>query len=202
MVIKEAKPLTARHWRDPKNWRDRLPHEIRIHELLEERRAVDPTMCHYIIRCRAHRLWMTSRRYRLYLDYHAGGDLNGAMKRCADNWKVRRPADESVFLPEGFVWYVIKALATACLVLQDGTTSDVPVDGWRPITHLDLHLPNVLLDVSAGAKVGDTDDADTDRAKVPPVVPILADFGISFFSPQSDDCSESRKSRRLHNRRC
>jgi hypothetical protein len=131
---------------------------------------------------------MESRRYRIYLDYYAGGDLNRAMKRCAENWKIRRPADESVFLPEGFVWYDIKALATACLVLQDGTTSDVSVNGWGPITHLDLHLPNVLLDVGAGPKVEDADSANTDRAKVPPVVPTLADFSISFFSPLSDDC--------------
>jgi len=58
MVIKEAKAFTPSRWRDPKNWRDQFPQEIRIHQLLEERRAVEAAMCRHIICCRAHRLWM------------------------------------------------------------------------------------------------------------------------------------------------
>jgi hypothetical protein len=46
------------------------------------------------------------------------------------------------------MWYIIRSLATACLLLQTGTTEDDPIEGWKPITHLDLQLPNVLLDVS------------------------------------------------------
>jgi len=203
MVIKEAKAFTPSRWRDPKNWRDRLPQEIRIHQLLEERRAVDPVMCRHIIRCRAHRLWMEHRRYRLYLDYHSGGDMNGAMTFHAKNWEDGKPTDEDIFVPKGFIWYTIKALATACLVLREGTVDGTTVDGWRPITHLDLQLPNVLLDVhtpptqeaKGKSKAGSSKsarlnraDADDWRAKEPPVMPILADFGISFFSSNRDDC--------------
>ncbi|KAI4635872.1 hypothetical protein J4E83_000826 [Alternaria metachromatica] len=155
MVIKEAKAFTPSRWRDPKNWRDRLPQEIRIHQLLEERRA------------------------------------DG------------KPTDEDIFVPEGFVWYTIKALATACLVLREGTIDDTPVDGWRPITHLDLQLPNILLNVytpripeaKGKSKAGSSKsarlnraDADDWRAREPPVMPVLADFGISFFSPDRGDC--------------
>ncbi|KAG9193994.1 hypothetical protein G6011_04029 [Alternaria panax] len=197
MVIKEANTFTKSAWRDPKNWRDRLPREIRIHELLEERRAVDPAMCRHIIRLRAHRLFMRLRRYRLYLDYYAGGDLNCAMKQCADNWKDGKDgANEDMIIPEGFVWYTIKALAEACLLLQNGTTSEIPVDGWRPITHLDLRLPNVLLNLNnplayegmRKTAAGSSNSADADSAEEHPVVPVLADFGISFFSPKSDGC--------------
>ncbi|KAI4961539.1 hypothetical protein J4E86_000567 [Alternaria arbusti] len=193
MVIKEAKAFTPSRWRDPKNWRDRLPQEIRIHQLLEERRAVDPAMCRHIIRCRAHRLWMEHRRYRLYLDYHSGGDMNAAMTFHAKNWEDGKPIDEDIFAPEGFVWYTIKALATACLVLREGTIDGTTVNGWRPITHLDLQLPNVLLDVhtpptqeaKGKSKAGSSKsarlnraDADNWRAKEPPVMPILADFAL------------------------
>jgi serine/threonine protein kinase len=206
MVIKETKTFRPSQWRDPKNWRHRLPQEIRIHELLEERRATDPAMCRHVVRSRGHRLWMKARRYRLYLDYHAGGDINRAMGLCASNWRKKERANESIVLPEGFVWYTIKALATACLVLHEGTTAEEPVDGWRPITHLDLHLPNVLLDVSnhpvwgdkgksaqGSSKSAEPSRADataagtnSQEAKDPPVVPILADFGISFFSPENE----------------
>ncbi|KAH6882458.1 hypothetical protein BKA58DRAFT_447083 [Alternaria rosae] len=203
MVIKEAKASTPGRWREPKNWRDRLLQETRIHQLLEELRAANSAMCRHIIRLRAHRLWMEERRYRLYIDLHSGGDINRAMTFCVRNWEKENPLTRTFFIPEGLVWYTIKALGTACLVLREGTIDDTLVDGWRPITHLDLQLPNVLLDVytpripevkekskAGSSKSARLNRADTDdwRAEMPPVMPILADFGISFFSPNHDDC--------------
>lgn len=179
MVIKEAKPFTASQWRDPKNWHDRLPREIRIHQLVEERRSVEPDSCRHLVRSRGHRLWMRSRRYRLYLDFYPGGDLRRAMKNYAENWT--KEEEDSEFnreedLSEGFIWYTIKSLATACLLLHRGTLSDNELFGWKPITHLDLQLPNVLLDIS-NPKEGNYTGSE------PSYVPILADFGISFLSP-------------------
>jgi hypothetical protein len=84
MVIKETAP-SAREWRDPRNWRDRLPREVKIHQLVEERRAVRPAMLRHIVRYRAHRLMMRKRKYRLFLDFHAGGDLYKAMEDHHDN---------------------------------------------------------------------------------------------------------------------
>ncbi|EUC43470.1 hypothetical protein COCMIDRAFT_28065 [Bipolaris oryzae ATCC 44560] len=188
MVIKEAKPFTASQWRDPKNWRDRLPREIRIHELVEERRSIEPDSCCHLIRSRGHRLWMQSRRYRLYLDFYPGGDLRRAMKNYAQNW-TRNEDDfdfnQEEYLSEGFIWYTIRALATACLLLHRGTLSDDALHGWKPITHLDLQLPNVLLDISNPKERADT-------SSEPPYVPILADFGISFLSsPEGHGCTPS-----------
>jgi hypothetical protein len=87
--------------------------------------------------------------------------------------------------------------------LQTGTTEDDPIEGWKPITHLDLQLPNVLLDVSqppltgerptgplAGAEDShqDATTPEPDGVDQYPVVPILTDFGLSFYSPDSGGC--------------
>jgi hypothetical protein len=97
---------------------------------------------------RNYRLLMAQRKYRIYLDFCVGGDIWHAMHALDANWAeqedVRNP---EMILPQGYIWYVIKALASACLVLQNGTTADEPVADWKPITHLDLHLGNVLLDI-------------------------------------------------------
>ena len=73
MVIKETENFKPSYWRDPMIWRDRLPQEIRIHQLVEERRAADPAMCRHLIHMRAYRLLMRQRKYRLYLDLCTGG---------------------------------------------------------------------------------------------------------------------------------
>lgn len=48
---------------------------------------------------------------------------------------------------------MIRALASACLVLQNGTIAEERIANWKLITHLDLHLGNVLLDIKV---LGDT----------------------------------------------
>jgi hypothetical protein len=103
MVIKETATST-RDWRDLRNWRDRLPREIRIHQLVEQGHADRPAMLRDIVRYRAHRLMMRKRKYRLFLDFHAGGDLYKAMEDHHDNWTgLTDVTDEEESLPAGFV---------------------------------------------------------------------------------------------------
>jgi hypothetical protein len=128
---------------------------------------------------------MSLRKYRTYLNFYEGGDLRKAMETHSANWRTGSNYTDN-WLPETFVWYVIKSLATACLVLQNGTMTDERLEGWRPITHLDIQLPNVLLDVADPASEGE--DEDENGHPIPPVVPILADFGLSFYSPDSGGC--------------
>jgi hypothetical protein len=128
---------------------------------------------------------MRLRKYRMYLDFYEGGDLRKAMATHSANWEDGSNYTGN-WLPEAFVWYVMKSLATACLVLQNGTTTDERVEGWRPITHLDIQLPNVLLDITDPVNEGE--DEDESGQATPLVVPILADFGISFYSPDNGGC--------------
>jgi hypothetical protein len=164
MVIKETPSFTPARWRDPKEWRDQVPREIRIHQLIEERRADNRNMCHHLVHMRAHRLFMAQRRYRLYLDLYTGGALEEAMGSYnengenGENGKNDFPVPNKI-LPEAYIWYVIKALAEACTVLRKGTTDEAAIEGWKPITHLDLQLVNVLLKVESGA------DLETDSGK-------------------------------------
>lgn len=156
MVVKDTRYPGYADWRDPKNWRNRVPREIRIHQLVEERRKVEPEMCRYLVRYLGHRLLMRQRRYRTYLEYYEAGNLYNAMSNHYDDITSQR-------LPEAFIWYMVKALATACLVLQTGTTADGPVKGWKPITHLDLVLGNVFLGLKKRKR--DDESEETGKAK-------------------------------------
>ncbi|KAJ4376030.1 hypothetical protein N0V83_001310 [Neocucurbitaria cava] len=134
---------------------------------------------------------MTQRKYRLYLEFCAGGDLYHAMDDHDHNWSLDNPDDEDEelsALPSTFIWHVIKSLAISCLVLQHGTTADKPVDGWRPITHLDLQLPNVLLAMNDDRSDKVNEKTDVPAPDEPAVLPILSDFGVSFFSPDEQGC--------------
>jgi hypothetical protein len=137
MVVKDVQ-RRASQWRDPQNWRNRLPREIQIHELIEERRNDEPG-CQYLVRYYGYRLLMSSRRYRIYLEYYDASNLHYAMTH-----HFRRQTD--IPLPEKFIWYIAKALASACLILQQGTTSDGALEAWKPITHLDMHMGNIFLE--------------------------------------------------------
>lgn len=89
MVVKEVRPKPPRAWRDPIKWRDRLPREIRIHQLIDANRppAANARGHRNLVCHRGYRLMMEQRRYRLYLDFYAGGDLYQGFKGHFKAWK-------------------------------------------------------------------------------------------------------------------
>ncbi|KAF9692816.1 hypothetical protein EKO04_009107 [Ascochyta lentis] len=170
MVVKDNVAFLRDGWRDPKNWRDRLPREIAIHRRLESRRSAETEACRHIVKYRGHRLLMSRRRFRLYTDYASGGDLQVAMtKSFHDKSSGVQPKDASTqeFIPEAFIWHTIKALASACLIMQHGTASDEPAEDWRPIVHLDLQLPNILLNIQNKKRKRSADETDNSSVAGP-----------------------------------
>ncbi|CAO2652088.1 Nn.00g003710.m01.CDS01 [Neocucurbitaria sp. VM-36] len=89
IVVKEVRTVRRREWRDPVQWRDRLPREIRIHQLVDANRppAMDLRGHRNLARHLGYRLMMEQRRYRLYLNFYAGGDLYEAFKGHFGMWK-------------------------------------------------------------------------------------------------------------------
>ena len=100
---------------------------------------------------------MSKRRFRLYAEFASGGNLATAVRPYNHIWLPRVPSRN--YIPESFVWYILKALATALLLLQNGTLGDEPIADWKPIMHLDMHNPNILLDVQTKKRKRPTDDA-------------------------------------------
>lgn len=158
MVIKDAL-VSVGSFRDPEYWRNGLPQEIRIHQLIEERRAAGESACRFLVGSRGHRLMMPKRRYPLYLDHCKGGTLHQSMQ---GHWNDATNTHEH--LPEVFIWYMLKALASACTVLQlgqipkmsdddelddelDDGLSDEPLPVWKSIMHLDIGPANVLVNL-------------------------------------------------------
>jgi hypothetical protein len=147
MVVKNAVP-TWWAWKDPDEWRGKLPREVHMHQL------VDSTRTHgshsSLIRHRGHRLMMRRKMYRLYLDLCNEGGLFRAM---GDRWGIAptayNPADFSPTgplpaLPEAYIWFLFNGLVDACLVLEQG--SEVArVPGWQRMVHNDIHASNVTL---------------------------------------------------------
>ncbi|KAL6711470.1 hypothetical protein ACN47E_004404 [Coniothyrium glycines] len=170
-VVKEARP-SHRSWRDPTEWRDQKPREIRIHEKLDNEAV--RTEPNNLITHGGYRLCMSQRRYRIYLEYCPGGDLYHALEEHFPHWRYQAycPSLDPMAMPrisEGFIWHVAKSLVSACQVLHYGQSGDIatPIDGWRPITHCDISLANILL-------------VPDERPTVYPKV-VLADFGMSFY---------------------
>jgi hypothetical protein len=162
MVVKDNAAVSRRDWRDPKNWRDKLPREIAVGRRIESRRADEPEACQYINRQRGYRLLMSKRRFRLYADFASGGDLCTAMMPYHERWEgiEGERLDSEEHLPEAFIWYIMKALATAILLLQQGTTQgDEAVADWKPIMHLDMQPANILLDLQAKKRKRPDDEA-------------------------------------------
>lgn len=165
MAVKEARPSNS-EWRDPMHWRDRVPLEIRIHQRVDRNRPPGGGRGHdSLIEHRGYRLMMKQRRFRIYLKYYEGGDLDTA---CEDNFFLRSqdshfhmypglnnfdlvhlPEDGTVppILSEGFIWWIFRSLVNACQVLHSGQVLNV--DGsnpdWQPITHLDIRPSNIFL---------------------------------------------------------
>jgi hypothetical protein len=180
MVIKEARPDPTQ-WRDPIHWRktedhrDMLPREIRVHQKIDQKRAAVAGLDHdNLIDHISHRVMMSDRRYRIYLQYYEGGDLFGALVDHFDRRVPPSPAfasdkiwrgpldgqtgwapDENGrppgLIPEGLIWRVVRSLITACQALHFGRAGDVSsaVPGWQTITYLDISLSNIFLQPSA-----------------------------------------------------
>jgi hypothetical protein len=211
MVVKDVQ-RRASQWRDPQNWRNRLPREIQIHELIEERRNDEPG-CQYLVRYYGYRLLMSSRRYRIYLDYYDASNLHYAMTH-----HFQRQTD--IPLPEKFIWYIAKALASACLILQQGTTSPTWTCIWATYfwglenESVKMARPKMVRLETTKMKQKETKNRrrpqiqsngpiQTGRyvtnsvtfeisclhvAKELPIRPVLADFGLSFYSLDSGGC--------------
>ena len=137
MVAKEASPNVLA-WKCPDEWRDKLPREIRMHELIDSTRTESSHL--NLIKHRGYRLMMEAGRYRLFLDLCDGGPLADALRNY---W--HDPARQfNKRLPEWFIWHLFKGMVDACLVLEQGDLHS-KVDGWKPLVHNDLHLGNVML---------------------------------------------------------
>jgi hypothetical protein len=95
MVVKEVRPSGFK-WRDPTFWREGLPREIRVHKKVDSSRpaagagdAVAGVGAGYanLPRQQGYRLMMQQRRFKLYLDFCAGGDLRAGLKAHFERWK-------------------------------------------------------------------------------------------------------------------
>jgi hypothetical protein len=120
---------------------DKKPREIRIHQLVEERRLEDEDSCQHLITCKGHRILWVQASYRLYLEFCKAGDVHHATVasyRNEDCKETKGKKLEDRLLPEPFIWWVIKCMASACLTLDRGTQSADRVTDWLPIMHLDL----------------------------------------------------------------
>jgi hypothetical protein len=147
VVNKEVVPL-PHLWKCPDEWRNKVPREIRMHQLIDSTRQ--PTSHLNVIRHRGYRLLMNYRRYKIYTDFCDGGPLWDAMR---ERWSTKprhfttekSPEFEPLkVLPETYVWYLFSGLVNACLVLEQGREYE-QVEGWKPLVHNDLHVMNVLL---------------------------------------------------------
>lgn len=94
MVIKEARPDKIQ-WRDPCFWRDQLPCEIHMHQLVDNGRVVsdsddEPAGSDHetLVRHHGYRLMMTQRRYRIFFDYYEGGNLWHALEKHCTRMKT------------------------------------------------------------------------------------------------------------------
>jgi hypothetical protein len=147
VVNKEVVPL-PHIWKCPDEWRNKVPREIRMHQLIDSSRQ--PTSHLNVVRHRGYRLMMKRRRYKIYTDFCDGGSLWNAMR---ERWSTEpahftteeNPSFEPLkVLPETYVWYLFSGLVNACLVLEQGHENE-QVEGWKPLVHNDLHVMNVML---------------------------------------------------------
>ena len=143
-----------RTWRDPIQWRDRIPREIRNHRKVDENRELANGLNRQnLVRHEGYRLMMEQRRYRIYLDYYEGGDLYRATERKFQVQKTVKDSfddleDNTPHIPEDLIWHIARSLVTACQILHFGQAGNVstPVAGWQPITHCDINLPNIFME--------------------------------------------------------
>lgn len=119
-----------------------------------------------VMRIRNHRiLGDLTRRTRTYAEFCPHGDLGQWTKwfgkeRAAkprSMWAelhADRDTKERSWLPEAFLWHVLKSLATAGLLMEKGELDDNPISSWDLILHLDLKPANVFLGLPLTGKHG------------------------------------------------
>jgi hypothetical protein len=147
MVVKEATPWPPMR-RSPDGWRNKLPREVHMHELIAGSRTATSHL--NVIRHRGHRLMMAKERYRLYLDLCDGGSLADAME---DHWgnepQTYDPGNGQFHpLPEVYIWHLFQGLVHACLVLEQGRV-DQCIDAWKSLVHNDIHVSNIQLGIDS-----------------------------------------------------
>jgi len=191
MVIKES--LESDSFWNPREWRDRVPREIKIHQLIEEGRNNQGTGFDYLLRFRTYRLIMRKKRARIYLDFLPGGDLGKAFQTYWKYYVERKPEDrepegrnyfyhpavasweeKGEYLPEEFLWEAFRDLVHGCLAMQQGDVRN-PQQGWRPLTHLDINYTNVMLHIDENY------DQDQERFNNQWPRLVIGDFGLSFY---------------------
>ncbi|KAF2005681.1 kinase-like protein [Amniculicola lignicola CBS 123094] len=170
VVIKDDYSQTRNKWRDPMAWLDRVPFEVRIHQLVETCRGDNTGPARNLIRFRAYRLWMAERRVRIYLDYYNMGSLWGCV------FVPQEEEGRQLIAPvrgiwEEFVWYLLSALVDAVDVLHRGVAGTR--GNWRAITHCDIQPTNVFLHK----------ENPNDQRRWPTLV--LADFGMAVVPESS-----------------
>ncbi|EMD58950.1 hypothetical protein COCSADRAFT_31102 [Bipolaris sorokiniana ND90Pr] len=200
-VIKEAR-MTKGDWRDPIKWRDQVPQEIRVHQLVDSNRANAVGDHDTIIEHYGYRLMMRQRRYRIYLAYYEGGDLHSALRgrmpdpelvelytsprksetkvRAGYSWDAelrcyKDPEDNlPPVIPERLILEIIDSLAKACQILHFGQVNyEVVAAGAKRITHRDIKPDNIFIKPSF------------EFEEFPKFV--LGDLGLSFFSHDRDE---------------
>ncbi|RMZ70667.1 serine threonine kinase [Pyrenophora seminiperda CCB06] len=175
MVAKDASPSTFA-WKNPDEWRDKLPREIRMHQLIDSTRKAgshENLVQHY-----GHRLMMSEGRYRIFLELCDGGPLNFGL---SEYWDETLDPKE---LPEVFIWQLFGGMVDACIILQQGNINEESV-GWKPLVHNDFHIGNLMLKY------------DEDDQEVPKIV--VMDFGRTFYNLHPDRTSESHDLRENDN---
>lgn len=168
IVIKECRPDKER-WRDPIEWRDQKPREIRMHQLIDDNRQATGGVGHEnIIQCEGYRLMMNQRRYRLFLPLYQGKDLHSSLEshfqRTYAEYNLRSSGSSTFhecqenhselpeILSERLILEILLALVAACQIMRYGQPSQQGRQelkpGWKPINHCDLKMNNIFVEPS------------------------------------------------------
>jgi hypothetical protein len=105
MGVKETVP-SLESWKDPFQWRNQLPREVAIHQLIDHNRIDNDLADRHLIEHRGHRLMMSKRKFRLYLEFCSGGNLYSATAQLFDEWTKlynKRNHEEPKHIPEAYI---------------------------------------------------------------------------------------------------